>query len=76
MVNILFVEEPQMSKKEKLKFTMNLMLLLGCVGSSAILYGLIYPKTTTPWFWFGFSGACFLGAILDYIDYRKLNVKS
>ncbi|MEJ3719299.1 hypothetical protein WGM54_14865 [Paenibacillus polymyxa] len=61
-----------MNRKEKLKFTMKLMLLLGCVGLGAALYGLVYPKTTTPWFWYGFSGVCLLGVILDYLDYRKL----
>ncbi|MDR6779548.1 hypothetical protein J2W98_003828 [Paenibacillus peoriae] len=61
-----------MNKKEKLKFTMNLMFLLGCVGLGAAMYGMIYPKTTTLWFWFGFSGVCFLGAIVDYTDYRKI----
>ncbi|MBE7896061.1 hypothetical protein G7L40_20830 [Paenibacillus polymyxa] len=61
-----------MNRKQLLTFTINLLTIMTACGLVGAIYGLIYPQTTTPWFWFGFSGVCLLGVVLDYLDYRKL----
>ncbi|WP_139116790.1 hypothetical protein [Paenibacillus polymyxa] len=61
-----------MDRKYFLRFTIGLLTLMSSFGLMAAICGLIFPMTTTPWFWFGFSGVCLLGVILDYLDYREL----